>query len=328
VLRRDFITLLGGVAVGWPLYVHAREPDRPRRIGILFGGFSDVDPEPQARIGAFRAQLQELGWIEGRNAEIDVRFGGGDDNRRETYAEELIRKMPDVIVANSAPAVKALTKKTKTTPIVFTNVFDPVSSALVESLARPGGNVTGFSNFSPEMTGKWLELLKEIAPGVKRVCAMFDRANNPEFAQEVESLAPSFHLQYFPAPVSRDTDIQNAIDAIARESNSGLIVIGGTVTSAHREAIVRLVTQRRVPAVYAYRYYVTNGGLLSYGVDPIDMFVGAARYVDHILKGTKPADLPVQLPTKFELVINLKAAKALGLTVPPSLLVRADEVIE
>jgi len=328
VRRREFIAFVCGAAVAWPLSLPAQNTGRFRRIGILFGGFSDTDPEPRARVEAFTHQLQQFGWIEGRNVKIDLRFGGGDDKRRGEYAEELIRTVPDVIVANAAPAVVVLARKTKTIPIVFTNVFDPVGSGLVESLARPGGNVTGFSNFAPEITGKWLELLTEIAPGVKRVCAMFDRANPPEFAQVAERLAPSFHLQYLPAPVSRIADIQDAIDAIARGSDGGLIVMGGTITSSNRQEIVQLARRYRVPAVYAYRYYVADGGLISYGVDPVDVFVGAARYVDHILKGAHPADLPVQLPTKFELVINLKAAKALGLTTPPALLARADEVIE
>ena len=239
--------------------------------------------------------------------------------------------MPDVIVANSAPAVVALARQTKSIPIVFTSFFDPVGSGLVASLSRPGGNITGFSNFEPAMTGKWLELLKEIAPRLTRVSAMFDRSGNPsiaEFARTAENLAPSFHLQYASAPVSNATDIQEALDLAGRESNSGLVVFGGTVASANREAIVRLVAQHRMPAIYAFRYYVPSGGLLSYSVDTVDLFRRAATYVDRILKGVKAADLPVQRPTKFELVINLKTAKTLGLDVSPILLSTADEVIE
>jgi len=258
--RRELIAALGSAAA-WPLVVRAQSSDRVRRIGIFFGGFSEADPESRARIEAFTRQLQELGWIEGRNIKMDLRFGAGDDDRRRAYAAELIGMMPDAIVANSAPAVIALARQTKTLPVVFTNVFDPVASGLVASLARPGGNITGFSNFEPTMAGKWLELLKEIAPGVIRVTAMFDRSNpNAEFARTAEHLAPSLHLQYAAAPVSSATDIQNVIHAIAQESNSGLVVMGGTITSANRETIVGLAAQHRVPAIYAYRYYVTSGG--------------------------------------------------------------------
>jgi putative tryptophan/tyrosine transport system substrate-binding protein len=333
--RRQFITLLGGAAAGWPLAARAQRMDveRVRRIGILFGGFSETDPEPRARIEAFKVQLQQVGWIDGRNIKIDLRFGGGDENRLQANAQELIGLLPDVIVANSAPAVMALARQTKTTPIVFANFFNPVGSGLVASLARPGGNVTGFSNFEPAMAGKWLELLREIAPDVTRVAAMFDRTNvlnaeYAEFAQTAEKLAPSLHLQYTALPVSNAADVQEAIRSSAREPNSGLIVMGGTVTSANRETIVRLAAQHRLPAVYAFRYYITTGGLLSYGVDGVDLFRRTGTYVDLILKGAKPAELPVQTPTKFELAINLKTAKALGLTVPDKLLATADEVIE
>jgi putative ABC transport system substrate-binding protein len=326
--RREFITLVGGAAA-WPLAVRA-QTERVRRIGILFGGFSEADPESRARIEALTRQLQELGWVGGRNIKIDVRFGGGDDTRRRAYAEELIGWMPDVLVANSAPAVLALAQQTKAIPIVFTSLFDPVGSGLVASLSRPGGNITGYSNFEPAMAGKWLELLKEIAPKVTRVSAMFDRGNPgvTEFTRTAENVAPSLRLQYVSAPVSNAKDVQDAIDMAAWEPSSGLAVFGGTVTSANREAIVRLVAQHRMPAIYAFRYYVTSGGLVSYSVDAVDLFRRAATYVDRILKGAKPADLPVQRPTKFELVVNLKTANALGLTVPPTLLATADEVIE
>jgi putative ABC transport system substrate-binding protein len=334
MMRRDFITLVGGAAA-WPVAARAQQIaiERVRRIGILFGGFSETDPEPLTRIEAFRRQLQQLGWVDGHNIKHDVRFGGGDENRLRVNAQELLGLMPDVIVANSAPAVMALARETKTTPIVFANFFNPVGSGLIASLARPGGNITGFSNYEPAMAGKWLELLNETAPGVTRVVAMFDRTNAlnaeyAEFAQTAERLAPSFHLQYTAAPVSNAADVQEAIDAIAREPHSGLIVMGGTVTSANRETIVRLAAQHRLPAVYAFRYYVTSGGLLSYGVDGADLFRRTATYVDLILRGAKPADLPVQTPTKFELAINLKVAKALNLTMPPKLLATADEVIE
>jgi putative ABC transport system substrate-binding protein len=330
--RRQFITLLGGAAA-WPRMARAQQTERVRRIGILFGGFSETDAEPRARIEAFKRQLQQLGWVDGRNIRIDVRFGAGDENRLQANAQELIGLSPGVIVANSAPAVMALARQTKTTPIVFANFFNPVGSGLVASLARPGGNVTGFSNFEPAMAGKWLELLREIAPDVTRVVAMFDRINvlnteYAEFAEATEKLAPSFHLEYIAAPVSNAEDVQEAIHSSAREPNGGLIVMGGTVTSANRETIVRLAAQHRLPTVYPFRYYVMTGGLLSYGVDAVDLFRRTAIYVDHLLKGANPAELPVQTPTKFELVINVKTAKALGLEVPPTLLARADEVIE
>jgi putative tryptophan/tyrosine transport system substrate-binding protein len=329
IKRRTFIAGLGSAAA-WPMGAWAQQAERLRRIGILFGGFSEADPEPQTRIEAFRVQLQELGWTDDHNIKIDLRFGGGNKDRLMAYAQELIDLRPDVITANSAPAVFAVAQQTRAIPIVFANFFDPVGSGLVASLARPGGNITGFSNFEPVMTGKWLELLKEVAPGVTRAMAMFDRSDpsSAEFARTAETLAPSFNLQYAAAPVSNVADIQEAIDASALESNCGLIVIGGTVTSANREAIVQLTAQHRLPTVYAFRYYVTSGGLLSYGVDGVDLFRRAAKYVDLILRGAKPADLPVQTPTKFELAVNLRTAKALGLTIPPSLLATADEVIE
>jgi len=329
VNRRELITLLGGAA-GWPLAARAQQPGRIRRIGILFGGFSDTDPEPRARVGAFTHHLEELGWIDGRNVQIDLRIGAGDADRVQAYAEELIGMMPDVLAANSGPAVAALARQTKTIPVVFASVLDPVGGGLVASLARPGGNITGFSNFEPAITGKWLELLREIAPSLTRVTAIFDRANPSwaEFARAIENAAPSFYLQYTPAPVANGADVQQAIDAMARESNSGLVVVGGTVASAHHRTIVELAARYRLPAVYPFGYYARAGGLISYGVDNVDLWRRAATYVDRILRGATPADLPVQLPTKFELVINLKTAKALGLDVPATLTARADEVIE
>ena len=327
--RRHFITLLGG-AVAWPLGARAQPPEHLRRIGILFGGFSETDPEPRARVGAFTQHLRELGWSVGRNIQIELRIGGGDPNRVRAYAQELIGKKPDVLAANSGPAVAAFVQQTKTIPIVFASVLDPVGSGFVASLARPGGNITAFSNFEPAMTGKWLQLLREIAPSVTRVTAIFDRANPSwsEFAREVENAAPSFHLQYTSAPVAYGADLEQAIDASARESNSGVIIVGGTVASANRQTIVQLAARHGLPAVYPFGYYTRLGGLISYGVDSVDAWRRAATYVDRILRGATPADLPVQRPTKFELVINVKTAKALGLNVPDTLLARADEVIE
>jgi putative ABC transport system substrate-binding protein len=329
VKRRDFITLLGGAAA-WPLAARAQQTDRVRRVGVLFGGFSETDPEPRARVETFRRHLRELGWTDGRDIHIDLRIGAGDASRVATYAKELIGMTPDVLAANSGLAVEAFARQTRTIPIVFANVFDPVNSGLVASLARPGGNITGFSNFEPALTGKWLELLGEIAPSVTRVAAIFDRANNAyaEFARTMESLAPSFHLQYSSAPVSNSADLQQAIDAVAREPNGGLIVVGGTVASAHREAVVQLAAHHRLPTVYSFGYYPRLGGLISYGVDGVALWQRVGTYVDRILRGAAPADLPVQRPTKFELVINLKTANALSLEVPAILIARADEVIE
>jgi putative ABC transport system substrate-binding protein len=320
--RRDFITLLGSAAA-WPLAASAQQTGRIRRIGILFGGFNESDPEVLARVKVFRLELEQLGWVEGRNIRFDLRAGAGDTDRIRSYAEELIGMMPDVLTANAAPAVFALARQTKTIPIVFANFFDPIGSGLVASFARPGGNVTGFSNFDPAMTGKWMQLLTEIAPNLSRVTAIFDNnATYAEFTRTAEKLASSFHLKYVPAPVSNMADVGRAIGAAAQESNSGLIVMGGTV------AIVRLTAQYRLPTVYSFPYYVTGGGLVSYGVDGIDLWRRAATYVDRILKGASPADLPVQLPTKFELLVNLRTAKALGLAIPQPLLATADQVIE
>jgi putative tryptophan/tyrosine transport system substrate-binding protein len=329
VKRRDFITVIVSSVVSVPI-VRAQHAERVGRIGILFGGFSETDPEPMARLAMFKHRLEQLGWTDNRNIRIEVRIGAGDANRLSEYAEELIRMMPDVIVANSTPPVSALVGRTKIIPIVFANVFDPVGAGFVASLARPGGNITGFSNFEPAMSGKWLELLKEIGPNVTRVMVMFDSISpsDAEFAKAAEKLAPSFGLQFAAASVSNAADIQEAIEGIAREQNYGLVVVGGAIISANREGIVGLTAQHRIPAIYSFRYFAASGGLMSYGADARDVFSRTATYVDRILRGTNPADLPVQVPTKFELVINLKAAKALGTAVPPALLARADEVIE
>jgi ABC-type uncharacterized transport system substrate-binding protein len=330
VKRRDFITLIAGFTVAAPLSARAQHADRLAHIGILFGGFSDTDPEPMARVTLFKRRLQELGWTDNRNIKVEVRIGAGNADRLSGYAEELIRTAPDVIVANSTPPVSALVERTKTIPIVFANVFDPVGAGFVASLARPGGNITGFSNFEPAMSGKWLELLKEIAPNVTRALVMFDSVSPSDaaFAKAAEKLAPAFGLQFAAASVSNAADIQEAIEGIARKQNYGLVVVGGAIISANREAIVRLAAQHRIPAIYSFRYFTASGGLMSYGADPRDVFSRTATYVDRILRGAKPADLPVQVPTKFELVINRKTAKTLDLDIPPGLLAVADEVIE
>jgi putative ABC transport system substrate-binding protein len=313
----------------WPLAAHAQQPEGIRRIGVLFSGFSEIDPEPQARLGAFRRELQELGWTEGRNVRTDIRIGAGQSERVRTYAQELVALKPDVLAVNASPALSALARETQTIPIVFANVFDPVGGGFVETLARPGRNITGFASLDPGMTGKWLELLKDIAPSVTSVQAIFDRgsASYAEFGRTIADLAPSFQLHYADAPVADLAEIEQAIESSARESGGALIVMG-TVAAANRAALVRLAADHRVPAIYSFGYYAHIGGLLSYGVDGVDLWRRAAPYVDRILRGATPADLPVQAPTKFELVINLNTARSLGLNVPPTLLARADEVIE
>jgi ABC-type uncharacterized transport system substrate-binding protein len=329
--RRDFITLLGGAALApsllGPFAGRAQQPERVRRIGILFGGFGDGDPEPTARVEAFRRHLQELGWTDGRNIKIDLRIGAGDAARVRAYAAELVGSKPDVLAANGGPALVALVRETRTIPIVFANVFDPVAGGFVAGLARPGGNVTGFAEFEPAMAGKWLELLKELAPTVTRVSVIFDRGRARGFRRAIDDLAPSLRLLPVFAGVANAADIEHAIEATARDAGGSLIVMG-SIAAAHREAIVRLAAQHRVPAAYPFGYFARLGGLVSYGADGVDLWRRAAPYVDRILRGAKPADLPVQTPTKFELVINLNAAKALGLTVPATLLATADEVIE
>jgi ABC-type uncharacterized transport system substrate-binding protein len=328
VRRREFITLLGGASAAWPLTARAQPSEHVKRIGILFGGFSDTDPEPPARVAAFTRNLQELGWTDGRNVQIELRIGAGNAEHVKAYAE--VGRMPDVLAANSGPAVAALARQTQTIPIVFASVLDPVGAGFVASLAKPGGNITGFSAVEPAITGKWLELLKEIAPEVSRVLVVFDRANpsNAEFDRLIEGLAASLNLQHGSAAVADAAEIEHAIDSFAHDRGGGLVVVGGTIAAAHRERIVGLARHHRLPAIYAFAYYSRIGGLLSYGVDGVDLWRRAATYVDRILRGTKPADLPVQTPTKFELVINLKTARELGLQVPPMLLAVADEVIE
>jgi ABC-type uncharacterized transport system substrate-binding protein len=329
VKRREFITLLGGAAAGWPLTARAQQPERMRRVGVLMSTTAD-DPEGQARHDVLLQGLQESGWSVGRNARIDYRWAGGDAELIRKYAAELVALAPDVILTTGTPATAALQQLTRSVPIIFVQVPDPVSSGFVESLARPGGNVTGFTTFEFGMSGKWLELLKEIAPGLTRVAVLRDLAVAAGSGQlgAIQAVAPSFGVELSPVDVRNADEIERAVTAFARSSNGGLIVTGSTPALVHRDLIVTLAARHRLPAVYAYRYFVTAGGLISYGPDSIDPFRRAAAYVDRILKGEKPADLPVQAPTKFELVINLKTAKALGLEIPPTVLARADEVIE
>jgi putative tryptophan/tyrosine transport system substrate-binding protein len=324
--RREFITLLCGVAVAWPRAARAQQT--ARRIGVLMNGGPE-DAEVRARHAAFLDGLQQLGWTDGRNVQIDTRWAR--DVGANRGAEELVALAPDVILASASLSVAALQRITRSVPIVFANVVDPVGAGFVASLARPGGNTTGFSAFEYSLSGKWLELLKEIAPSVARVAVLRDpalAAGIGQFAAN-QALAPaSLGGELTPIDVRDPGEIERAIGAFAREQNGGLIVTGSQSVVAHRDLIISLATRYRLPNVFGYRYYAVAGGLASYGPDPIDAHKRAAGYVDRILKGEKPADLPVQAPTKYALVINLKTAKTLGLTVLPSLLARADEVIE
>ena len=328
--RREFIILLGGAAVAWPLAARAQQADRMRRVGVLVSRIAD-DPEEQARLAAFVQGLQELGWTEGRNVRIDYRWAAGDADRSRTYAAELVALAPDVIVAAGSQSVAALEQTTRTVPIVFASVVDPVGAGYVTRLARPGGNATGFTAFEYSLSGKWLELLKEIAPNLTRIAILRDpalAAGIGQFAVIQAMAPPSFGVELSPIDVRDAGEIERDVAAFARGSNGGLIVTASSAASIHRELIIMLAARHRLPAVYPFRNYVTSGGLISYGPDPTDQFRRAAGYVDRILKGEKAADLPVQAPTKYELVINLKTAQALGLTVPPLLLARADAVIE
>jgi ABC-type uncharacterized transport system substrate-binding protein len=326
--RREFITLLGGAVIAWPLAARAQQ-ERIRRIGVLHSLASD-DPEGQARLTAFVQGLQELGWTDGRNVRIDYRWAAGDAERARRYAAELVALAPDVILAHGGSIVPSLLQATRTVPIVFTQTPDPVGAGFVNSLARPGGNVTGFTGFEYGISAKWLELLKEIAPRVTRAAVIRDAAIASGTGQwgALQSVAPSFGVELSPVNMSDAGEIERAVAAFARSPNGGMILTASTLAVIHRELIITLAARYRLPVVYWNRFYVTAGGLISYGPDSIDPHRRAAGYVDRILKGEKPADLPVQAPTKYELAINLKTAKTLGLDVPTSLIARANEVIE
>jgi putative ABC transport system substrate-binding protein len=326
--RRELITLLGGAAA-WPLTVRAQQGERMRRIGVLMNLGAD-DAEGQARLAAFLQGLQEAGWAVGRNARVDIRWGGGDAERFRIYASDLVGLAPDAILAASGGTVPPLLQATRTIPIVLANTPDPVGNGFVASLAHPDGNATGFTNFEFGMAGKWLELLKELAPDTTRAAVLRDVIDQSGIGQwaALQSAAPSLGVELFPIGVRDVGEIERGVALFARVPNGGMIVTGSAPTAVHRELIVGLAARHRLPTVYAYRYHVISGGLISYGPDTVDPFRRAAGYVDRILRGEKPADLPVQAPIKYELVINLKTAKGLGLDVPPQLLARADEVIE
>jgi putative ABC transport system substrate-binding protein len=328
-LRRREVIAAFGCAAAWPLVARAQQGDRVRRIGLLMP-FDENDPEVKLRLPAFTQALADLGWTDGRNVRIDVRWSGGDINRIRAFAQELVGLQPDIIVTNGTAATVAVQRETRTIPIVFVNVGDPVANSIVARLNQPGGNVTGFASTEASLGGKWLELLSEIAPGLKRAAIMFG-ANLPQeatYMPALEAAARSLKVLPIIASVHDDGEIETAIHDLGREPGGGLVVITGVFVTARRAPIILAAARNNVPAVYRQSVWARDGGLLSYGPDTVDPYRRAATYVDRILRGAKPGDLPVQLPTKFEMVINLKTAKTLGLTVPPSIRLRADEVIE
>ncbi len=329
--RREFITLLGGAAATWPLAARAQQGNRMRRIGVLIG-WGENDPWAKAGLAQFTQGLQELGWADGHNLRMDVRWAAGDVSRMQAYAKELVGLQPDVILANTTPVTAAFQRETRTIPIVFAAVADPVGDGFVASLPQPGGNITGFITQGAGMAGKWLELLTRIAPGVKRVAVMFNPDTAPGrgsyFPPLVEEAARSLKVEPITAPVYSDAEIETVIASAGREPRGGLLVLADAFMGVHHAPIILLAARHKVPAVYPDSLWAREGGLLSYGVDRVDIFRRSASYVDRLLRGAKPADLPVQGPTKFEMVINLKTAQALGLTVPWLILLSADEVIE
>ena len=327
--RREFIGLVGSVAAAWPVAASAQQSDRMRRVGLLSGGRAD-DPEIQARVTAFVQALQQMGWTDGRNVRIDYRWGEGNADTIRKSTAELVALSPDVILTPGGPALERLRQVTRTIPIVFVITPDPVGSSLVESLSRPGGNATGFMQFEYNLCAKWPELLKEIAPGMTRAAVLRDPDTSNGIGQfaVIQSAAPSLGVEVIPINVRDAPAVERAVTAFALSGNGGLIVTASALAQVHRDLIIMLAARYKLPAVYSTRFYVTGGGLVSYGADFVDQYRRAATYVDRILKGEKPAGLPVQAPTKYELVINLKTAKALGIAVPQTLLARADEVIE
>ena len=327
IRRRELMILLGAAAAARPLAAHAQQPDRVRRVGVLMG-IAD-DPEGQARVMVFKRALHALGWTEGRNVQFIYRWSAGDVVHARQFAKELLDLRSDVILTNSTPVAVAVRDTTRTTPTVFVQVSDPVTAGVVQSLARPGGNLTGFTNFEPSIASKWLELLKRIAPNITRVAYLFNPDTAPLFyTRAVEITAPVLSVKPFAAAVRDTNEMEHMIEQFARAPDSALLVLPDLFTATNRRSIIALAAQHRLPAVYPARYFVAGGGLMSYGIELLDTYRQAASYVDRILKGERPGDLPVQQPTKFEFVINLRTAKALSLDMPPTLLARADEVIE
>jgi putative ABC transport system substrate-binding protein len=327
--RRDFIAVFGGAAAAWPFAARAQQRARLRRIGVSMI-YAEADLEGQARLSALRDRLHKLGWTEGGNVQIDVRWAAGNSDRMRANAFEFVSMPVDVIVANSTPLIGVLKSLTQTIPIVFVQVADPVVSGFVTSYARPTGNITGFTDFDTSIAGKWMEILKEAAPFVSQVTVLADpkQSNHQAFLNVIETTAPSLKIQILASGVSDRAEIEQAITALAGQTDRGLIVLPGPVNNTQRDSIIKLAARYRLPAIYPFKYYAKDGGLLCYGIDQIDEWSNAAGYVDRILKGEKPADLPVQAPSKYELAINLKTARALDLIFPPSLIARADEVIE
>jgi putative ABC transport system substrate-binding protein len=328
--RREFITLLGGAAAAWPLAARAQQGGRMRRVGVLMGGLGVGDTQGRARLAAFQEAFRRLGWIAGQNVQIDVRSAAGNADQFRAYASELVGLGPDVILAGGTPAARTLQQVTRTIPVVFTQVFDPLANELVESLRQPGKNMTGFTLYEHTFAAKWLELLKQLAPHLTRAAFLHDPVN-PGWSgilAELMAAAPSLRLQIAPAPVRDAAELERTITGFAGEPNTGLVVMTSPAVQTNRELLIALAARHGLPAVYAYRFFVSEGGLASYGVDDVDFYRRAAGYVDRILKGDKPGDLPVQFPTRYELVINLKTAKELGLDPPITLLARTDEVIE
>jgi len=328
--RRAFITLLGGAAATWPRAARAQQPERMRRVGVLVGTYGQTDREGQDRIAAFLDTFRKLGWSDGRNVRIDLRWGAGDADRSKAFAAELVRSAPDVIVAVNNQTLAELQQLTRTIPIVFAQVSDPMGSGFVAGIARPGGNITGFQNFEATMGGKWLGVLKEAAPNMTRAAVLFgsDIAVNVAYLRAAEAVAPSLGVQVTAIDIHADAEIDRAIETFASQPDGGLIAFPNPKTTANRASIIILAARHRLPAIYPFRFFAIEGGLMSYGIDQIDQWRGVATYVDRVLQGEKPGDLPVQAPTKFELVINLKTAKATGLHIPPAFPLRADEVIE
>jgi putative ABC transport system substrate-binding protein len=329
VRRRDFITLISSAAAGWPLAARAQQSDQMRRIGVLMS-FSADDATAQARLTVFMETLQQLGWMNGRNVRIDIRWSESEPERTRRYAAELVAFMPDVILASTTPGVTALQQANRTVPIVFLQVADPVGAGLVASLAKPGGNATGFTLYEYGIAAKWLELLKDIAPRVTRAGILRDPASAADIGMfgALQSVAPSLGMQLSPINLHDESEIERGISAFAHEPNGGLIAVGAAAAFVHREQIIALAARYELPAVYPDQLFIIGGGLISYGPDRLEGYRRAAGYVDRILRGEKASDMPVQAPTKYDLTINLRTAKALGLTVPPAMLARADKAIE
>jgi putative ABC transport system substrate-binding protein len=327
--RRQFITALGSTAIAWPFAAQAQQGERMRRVGALVGTSAD-DPDAQARYATFVQALQQLGWTEGRNVRIDARWAAGNAADAHKYAAELVALAPDVILSIGSLSMDALRQATRTVPIVFAAIPDPVGAGFVDSLSQPGGNATGFLAFEYNLSGKWLELLKEIAPGVTRAAVLRDHALPAGIGQfaVIQSVAPSVGIDVRPIDVHDAAEIERSVATFARSGNGGMILTSSPLAEVHRDLIFALAARYKLPAIYTERHYVVDGGLISYGPSYFDQFRRAAGYVDRVLKGEKPADLPVQAPTKYELIVNLKTAKALGLTIPPTVLSRADEVLE